>query len=209
MINIKNIACTAFTICLGVALAGCGSGQKANPRGFFTSGSRESDQRADQRMALTQQTRDSKTNDNGKPQPEAPKSLYDRLGGEKGVTAIVNDFVDRALADPRVNWERKGVKKGGVIKRTKSVEWNASAENVQQLKKHIMQFISLSTGGPNFYDGREMKDSHAGLHITNGEFDAAVGDLKASMDKLQVGDKEQRELLSIIESTRTQIVEER
>jgi hemoglobin len=80
---------------------------------------------------------------------------------------------------------------------------------VQQLKKHIMQFISLSTGGPNFYDGREMKDSHAGLHITNGEFEAADGDLKASMDKLQVGDKEQRELLAIIESTRTQVVEER
>ncbi len=138
------------------------------------------------------------------------KSLYDRLGGEKSIAAVVDDFVTRALADPRVNWERKGVTVGGFsVHRNKSVQWNASPENVAQLKKHIVQFISLSTGGPSFYDGREMKDAHANLHINNAEFDAAIGDLKASLDKLQVPNKEQKELLAIVESTRPQIVQER
>ena len=54
-----------------------------------------------------------------------------------------------------------------------------------------------------------MRPAHAGLHIGNPEFDAALGDLKASLDKLQVPNKEQKELLAIIESTRPQIVEER
>src|SRR5437763_4663013 len=91
---------------------------------------------------------------------EEKKSLYDRLGGEKGMTAIVDDFVTRMLADPRVNFERKGVKQGGVsIHRGRSEEWNASSENVAQLKKHFVQFLSLSTGGPSFYDGREMKSA--------------------------------------------------
>ena len=48
-----------------------------------------------------------------------------------------------------------------------------------------------------------------GLHISNAEFDASVGDLKATLDKLQVPNPEQKELLAIIESTRPQVAEER
>jgi hemoglobin len=54
-----------------------------------------------------------------------------------------------------------------------------------------------------------MKAAHAGKRITNSEFDASVGDFKASLDKLQIPNKEQKELLAIIESTRPQVVEER
>ncbi len=61
-------------------------------------------------------------------------------------------------------------------------------------------------GGPAHYDGKDIKPTHAGMSIGNPEFDAVVGDLKASLDKLQVPNKEQKELLAIIESTRPQIV---
>jgi len=47
------------------------------------------------------------------------------------------------------------------------------------------------------------------MHITNPEFDAALGDLKASFDKLQIPNKEQKELLAIVETTRPEIVQER
>jgi hemoglobin len=73
----------------------------------------------------------------------------------------------------------------------------------------MLQFLSLATGGPARYDGKTIKSSHAGMRITNAEFDATIGDLKASLDKLQVADREQKELLAIVESTRTQIVTER
>ena len=194
-------------VCASCTFIGCGS-QQQNSRGFFTSGSREADQRADQRMANAQQLAQS---DNGgaKPASDKEQSLYARLGGDQGIKAIVDDFVDRALHDPRVNWTRKGVARGGILHHDQSVEWNASPQNINQMKKHIEQFLALSTGGPTFYDGKQIKDAHAGMHITNAEFDAAVGDLKATLDKVHVPDKEQRELLSIIESTRTQIVEER
>ena len=141
---------------------------------------------------------------------DAKKSLWDRLGGEKQIAQIMDDFVTRALADPRVNWTRVGVTVGGfTTQRNKSVHWDANPLNVAQLKKHLVQFFALSTGGPSFYDGKDMKSAHQGMHVSNPEFDAAVGDLKATLDKLQIADKEQRELLAIIESTRTQIVEER
>ena len=63
--------------------------------------------------------------------------------------------------------------------------------------------------GRRYYDGKEMKSTHAGMKISNPEFDAAVGDLKASLDKLQIPNKEQKELLAIIESTRPLIVTQR
>ena len=54
-----------------------------------------------------------------------------------------------------------------------------------------------------------MSEVHANMHVTNAEFDAAVGDLKASLDNLGVGTEEQKELLAIVETTRPQVVTKR
>jgi hemoglobin len=183
--------------------SGCG-GKETKQQDFFTSGSHAADQRAEQRMAKSDQLRGKNA---GETAPEK-HSLYERLGGEEGIEHIVDDFIPRALADPQVNWQRKGIKSGFLLGRH-SEEWNASAENIDTLKKHIAQFIALKTGGPTVYEGGEMKQVHAGMKIANPEFDAAVGDLKATLDKLGVGLTEQKELLAIIESTRPQVVEKR
>lgn len=199
---------------------GCRSGKAEKKKDeFFTSGSREADQRAQQRMAKDQQiagtTKDAAKGTTGSAagaqtgKEDRKLTLFERLGGESGVNAIVDDFTQRALADPRVNWERKGVKRSGFLGRNESVAWSANEQNVGTLKQHLVQFLALATGGPAKYDGKEMAAAHTGMRITNAEFDAAVGDLKASLDKLQVGTKEQKELLAVIESTRPQIVTQR
>jgi hemoglobin len=210
MITNRNLlAIVSAALPLLFLSSGCATGEKKKPD-FYTSGSPEADQRAEQRMAKDEQLKDTKSAGSTDKAAEAKKSLYDRLGGEKGITAVVDDFVPRVMSDPRVNWDRKGVKQGGFsIHRGRSVAWNPTPEAVQQLKVHLIQFISLSTGGPSVYNGREMTEAHAGLHIKNAEFDAAVGDLKASMDKVQIPLKEQKELLALIETTRPQVAEER
>ena len=206
------------------AVPGCGSSspQKKN-QSFFTSGSREADQRASQRMAKAEEmsgsgegagekeTKKVKTSPNGTTavQAESKLALYDRLGGDKGLTAIVENFVPRALQDPRVNWERIGVNHGGLFHRAPKDAWNATPQNIARLKKHLIQFLALATGGPAHYEGRQIKPVHANMRISNPEFDAAVGDLKASLDKLKIPNLEQKELLAIIESTRPEIVTER
>ncbi len=214
---------------------GCGSPKedKQNSQ-FFTSGSREADQRASQRMAKAEQlegsgegagdkakkstekekkvdgkTIEEKSGASNKEEVEKKLTLYERLGREEGIAKIVDDFTSRALEDPRVNWERKGVKRGGIFGGNKTVSWSANSTNVAQLKKHLGEFFALATGGPAHYAGKDIKSAHAGLHISNAEFDAAVGDLKASLDKMQVPNQEQKELLAIVESTRPQIVTER
>ena len=77
------------------------------------------------------------------------------------------------------------------------------------LKKHLVELIALATGGPAQYTGRPVETVHADMHVSNPEFDAAIGDLKASLDKLKIPNVEQKELLAIIESTRPEIVTKR
>jgi hemoglobin len=80
---------------------------------------------------------------------------------------------------------------------------------VAKLKKHLAQFLVLASGGPARYEGKQMVNAHAGMRITNAEFDAVVGDFKATLDHLKTPDAEQKELLAIVESTGPQIVTER
>jgi hemoglobin len=190
-----------------VLMVGCASDEQKD-RDFFTSGNRDADQRAEQRMAKVEQLRGETSASEKK--ENVKKSLYERLGGEQGLNAIVDDWVARSLADPRVNWERKGVKRGGVLGiGGKKAEWSPSGENVTNLKKHLVQFLALATAGPAKYEGRDMKEVHKGMKINNAEFDASIGDLKATLDKLHIPTDEQKELLSIIESTRPQVADER
>lgn len=213
-----------------VAWAGCGStpaGTKKNE--FFTSGSPEADQRASQVMAKNQQLSGADQGDvkkakvakadqsgsttNKAAQAEGKLSLYDRLGSEAGLSNIVSDFLPRVLNDPRVNWERKGVSGTKVFfffhRHTETQQWSATPDKMAALQKHLIEFLALTTGGPSKYEGREIKSVHAGMHITNPEFDAVIGDMKASLDRLQIPDREQKELLAVIESTRPEIVTER
>ena len=130
------------------------------------------------------------------PTATAGKTLYERLGGEAAIAAVVDDFVARGAADPRVNFTRKGT----------GQEWPATPANVTRLKMLLVQFIASATGGPQKYTGRSMPETHKGMRITDAEFDALAGDLKASLEKFKVPDQEQAELLTIVGSTRSQIV---
>ncbi len=222
-------------VAVSLLLGGCGAtpAQKANTN-FFTSGSREADQRASQRMAQAEQLTGSGEGSGEKgvkkaevKKPGAPPlsptgatnkaaqateklALFDRLGGQPGISNIVADFLPRVLDDPRVNWEREAVTQGGFsLHRGHSETWKPTRENVALLTRHFIEFLALATGGPAQYTGRQMENLHANMHISNPEFDAALGDLKATLDRLKIPNLEQKELLAIIESTRPEIVTKR
>lgn len=207
-----------------ILLAGCAGGkEEAKKDKFFTSGSKEADQRASQRMAQDAQIASSTSGEKtdrkkvahsetgGAVTAEVKQTLFERLGGEQGIAKIVDDLTPRVIQDPRVNWERKGVKRGGFsLLRDKEVPpWQPTSQNIAILKKHMAQFLALATGGPAKYQGKEMRAAHAEMRITNAEFDAVIGDLKATLDRLQIANQEQKELLAVVESTRPQIVTER
>lgn len=188
------------------SLTGCGTSD-VKDKDFHTSGSQEADQRAEQRVDQIQQIRGSSADQARKGQLQ---TLYGRLGGASAIDAILDDFLGRVTQDPRVNWSRKGVTKGGMLGiGEKDASWQPTPANMARLKKHMAQFLALATGGPSEYQGKTMETTHQGMNISNVEFDAAVGDLKASLDAAHIPTQEQKELLAIIETTRTQIVEKR
>jgi hemoglobin len=181
--------------------AGCGGdGQDEQA----TSGSPAADRRAEIRVASSRDKQED-TDGDEKKEGERTATLYERLGGRDGIAALVHDLTQRTIADPRVNFERKDVETNWFGREYKA--WRPTQENVGQFEQHMVEFLALAAGGPAKYTGREMRAVHEGMKITNEEFDAMVGDIKASMEKLQIGTAEQRELLAIIETTREQIVE--
>jgi hemoglobin len=120
----------------------------------------------------------------------AEKSLYERLGGEPALTAVVDDFVDHAAADPRVDFTRGG----------------RYQLDVPRLKRQLLNLVGQLTGGPQKYTGKDMRTLHAGMKITAAQFDALAADLAASLEKFKVPGREKDELLTIVGSTRKDIV---
>jgi len=119
--------------------------------------------------------------------------LYDRLGGVYSIATVVDDFIERLLvndilnANPDIDEARKRVPKAG-------------------LKYRVTALVCQVTGGPQKYTGRSMKESHKHMNITEKEWKAMADDFKKTLDKFNVPEKEQNELIAIVESVKGDIV---
>jgi hemoglobin len=127
-----------------------------------------------------------------KPPLEKP-SLYDRLGGVYNIATVVDDLIDRVMADPRLN----------ANPRVDEAHHRVSAAG---FKYFVTELVCSAAGGPQTYTGRPMGDSHRHLMITDGEWQAFMDDLQQALDKFAVPQPEQRELVAIVESTKEAIV---
>lgn len=120
-------------------------------------------------------------------------SLYERLGGIWSIAVVVDDFVDRVMADPRLNKNPK-------------VDEAHHRVPPAGFKYLVTEMVGWATGGPQQYTGRSMLDSHAHLDITEDEWQSFMDDLRATLAKFAVPPAEQAELLAIVESTKADIV---
>ena len=71
----------------------------------------------------------------------------------------------------------------------------------------LIDQVCEATGGPCKYTGRSMKEAHAGMNVTAGEFNALVEDLVATLNHFKVGKSEQDELLGVLGPLMPEIVE--
>ena len=116
------------------------------------------------------------------------RPLYDRLGGQAAISAVVDEFAGNVLKDERIN--KKFAK-----------------SDANRLVTNLKAFVCKATGGPCEYTGRDMKTSHKGMGVTDGEFSALVEDLVKALDKFKVPDKEKNELLGALGGMKGEIVE--
>lgn len=120
---------------------------------------------------------------------EAPRKLFERLGGKGAIEAVIDDFLGRVAGDELIN---SGFAVG----------------HVPRLRQRLVELVCAASGGPCTYSGRDMTTVHAGMKITGAQFDALVGHLVASLDKFKVPAGEKGELLGLLGPMRSSIVEE-
>ena len=118
------------------------------------------------------------------------RSLYERLGGKAAITAVVDTFVTKVGADKRIN---------GYFAST----------DLTKLKRHLGNQICEGSGGPCQYTGRTMKQTHAGMGVTDAAFGALVEDLVAALDHHKVGKAEKDDLLAVLGPMKDDIVEKK
>jgi hemoglobin len=123
------------------------------------------------------------------------KSLYDRLGGKKAITAVVDEFVGRVAADNRIN-----------------AFFAATASDPQRLmtfKGRLFDQICEASGGPCKYTGKDMKTAHMGMGVGGADFTALVEDLVGALDKFKVPQHEKDQLLGALGPMQGDIVEKK
>ena len=119
------------------------------------------------------------------------KTLYERLGGYDAISAVANDLLPRLQADPRLRrfWDHRG------------------EDGIAREKQLLVDFLCSSAGGPMYYTGRDMKTSHKGMRIGDGDWSAFLTHVEATLDRFQVPQRERDEVVAFIQSTRADIVE--
>src|SRR6058998_2273517 len=119
------------------------------------------------------------------------KTLYERLGGYDAICAVANDLLPRLQADSRLArfWQHRG------------------EDGIKREKQLLIDFLCASAGGPMYYTGRDMKTSHKGMKISEADWSAFLRHLHVTLDTFQDSEKERKEVLAFIQSTKADIVE--
>ena len=119
------------------------------------------------------------------------KTLYERLGGYDAVSAVANNLLPRLQADPQLAryWQHRG------------------EDGVSREKQLLIDFLCSSAGGPLSYSGRDMKISHKGMKISESDWSAFLGHVKATLEAFQVPQPERDQVVAFVQSTKPDIVE--
>ncbi|MFP2904439.1 group I truncated hemoglobin [Pyxidicoccus sp. 3LFB2] len=120
----------------------------------------------------------------------AEKSVYEQIGGEPAMAAAVEVFYRKVLADDRISHFFEDV----------DMERQAAKQKA---------FLTMVTGGPANYSGRDMRAGHAPLvkrGLNDMHFDAVAGHLKETLEELGVPAPLVARVLAIAESARADVL---
>ncbi len=118
------------------------------------------------------------------------RSLYQRLGGYDVIAAVVDDLFARLREDPK--FARFTVR---------------SRDSHHRARQLLVDQMCALAGGPCMYIGRDMKTSHAGLGITEGEWEANLRHTISALQKHGVAEPELGEFIALFTQYKGEIVE--
>jgi hemoglobin len=113
-------------------------------------------------------------------------SLYERLGGEEGLIAIVDDVVEAHMNNPAIS--------------ARFLPYKERPEYLAQIKKHTINFFGSGSGGPQKYEGRDMTTTHRGMNINATEYMHVIDDVMKVLDKHKKTEETKKDVLAIFYS---------
>lgn len=119
-------------------------------------------------------------------------TLYERLGGEKGITALVDDIVEAHMHNPTI--------------KARFLPYKEDPENLKVIKGHTVSFFCAGSGGHQEYTGKGMENTHRGMNISEAEFMAATDDILQVLDKHGIDETSRKDVLAIVYSLKEQIM---
>lgn len=117
-------------------------------------------------------------------------SLYDEIGGEASIDAALDKFYPKLLGDPRLSFLFEGI-------------------DMTRLRKHARTFLAMAFGGPNHYEGRDLRAAHTrarGQGLNEAIFEVFMGHFGSTLHELGVPQPKITEVLAIAESGRNDVL---
>src|SRR5437867_3823558 len=97
-------------------------------------------------QSTTKPTKSTKADKPAGDKSAGPNELYDRLGGQRAIVAVIHEFIGKVAADPRIKLRFLNT-------------------DIPKLEALLVDFVCMATGGPCKYTGQDMETSHAGMEL--------------------------------------------
>lgn len=114
-------------------------------------------------------------------------ALYETLGGESGLRAVVEVFYSRVTADADLAPFFAGI-------------------DLDRLRAHQRSFLTSALGGPELFTGRPLEHAHAGLGISDAHFDRLVDHLASTLGDLGADPAAVAEVRARVDALRSHVV---
>jgi hemoglobin len=116
------------------------------------------------------------------------KSLYERLGGAPGIARIVEAHMNNPVINARF------------------LPYRSQPERLAAVKQHTRNFLGAGSGGPEKYEGRDMRTAHRGMNVSAEEYMATIDDILATLEKHRIDEATRNDVLAIAYSLKPEIL---
>jgi hemoglobin len=123
-------------------------------------------------------------------QQRPESSLYQRIQYAGGLRRLVDKLYPRVLADPSLMRYFK----------------HLDDQHLKGLRWHMLTLLAVVTGGPSAYQGRDLHQAHADLHITGEAFDRVLWHVQGTLQELDVQREDQQAILAAMQARRDEVV---
>lgn len=120
------------------------------------------------------------------------KTLFERLGGEEGVSSIVDGIMAAHIVNPDIKHVFLPIAN--------------SPKRLEVFNKHVKEFLSAGTGGGAVYTGKDLPTAHKGLNTTEKEFMSAIDDILMVLGKHNIDEETKKDMLYILFSLKGAVI---